>query len=90
MKSKQVTQGKSTKRYHSAEFKDQALMRMEQEGAAATARVLELKPTQQLYAWRSAKKLRGQTSEEQRLMQSDYARLKRIEVAQADRVSRDT
>jgi len=67
---------KTGRQRYSAEFKDQALRRAEQEGVAVAARDLGLMPAQ-LYAWRTQGRRRGQTSEEQRLQQSELARLKR-------------
>lgn len=80
MKSK-VT-GKQKRKQYSPEFKQQALLRAEQDGVAVTAAELGLNDNQ-IYAWRAKVKLLGQTSEEQRLMQSDHARLKR-EVARLE------
>jgi len=72
---------KSRKRY-SAEFKQQALARAAKDGVAMAAKDLGL-PEAQLYAWRSKERLVSQTSEEQRLLQSEHARLKR-EVARLE------
>jgi transposase len=47
-----------------------------------TARELKLHESQ-LYAWRARKRLHGQSSEEQRLLQAEQARLKR-EVARLE------
>ena len=67
---------KQVRQRYSPEFKQQALARAAQEGVAMTARDLGL-PESQLYAWRTKAKVMGQTSEEQRLQQSEHARLKR-------------
>jgi transposase len=80
MKSKAVV--KQVRQQHSAEFKRQALIRAEQDGVAVTAKELGLHESQ-VYAWRAKAKLAGQSGEDQRLMQSDHARLKR-EVARLE------
>jgi transposase len=80
MKSQSVKQ--QIRKQYSAEFRQQALARADQDGVAVTARDLGLHESQ-LYAWRAKARLAGQTSEEQRLMQSDHARLKR-EVARLE------
>jgi transposase len=67
---------KQVRQQHSAEFKKQALIRAEQDGVAVTAKELGLHESQ-LYAWRAKAKLAGLSSEEQRLMESSHARLKR-------------
>jgi len=79
MKSQSVK--KQVRKQYSAEFRQQALARADQDGVA-TAKVLGLHESQ-IYAWRAKAKLVDQTSEEQRLMQSDHARLKR-EVARLE------
>jgi transposase len=76
MKSKVVKQSKSVKQRHSAEFKREALQRMERDGATVAARDLGLHASQ-LYAWRQAKRLEAASPDEQRLMQAENARLKR-------------
>ena len=76
MKSKTKTVVKQARKRYSAEFKQQALARAAQNGVAMAAKDLGL-PESQLYAWRSKARLVGQTSEEQRLQQSEQARLKR-------------
>jgi transposase len=80
MKSKQVV--KRVRKQYSGEFKKAALIRAEQDGIGVAAKDLGLQENQ-LYAWRSKAKLAGQGSEEQRLMQSEHARLKR-EVARLE------
>lgn len=80
MKSKQVV--KQVRKQYSGEFKKAALIRAQQDGVAVTAKDLGLQESQ-LYAWRAKAKLASQGSEEQRLMQSDHARLKR-EVARLE------
>ena len=80
MKSQSVK--KPVRKQYSAEFRQQALSRADQDGVAVTAKELGLHESQ-LYAWRAKAKVAGQTSEEQRLMQSDHARLKR-EVARLE------
>ncbi len=78
---KQVVQ-KATRKQYSREFKQQALQRAERDGVAQAAQDLGLQEGQ-LYAWRAKVKREGQTSEEQRLLQSEHARLKR-EVARLE------
>jgi transposase len=82
MKTKSKTVGKQGRKRHSPEFKQQALARAAQDGVAVAAKDLGL-PESQLYAWRAKARLAGQTSEEQRLQQSEHARLKR-EVARLE------
>lgn len=82
MKAKSKTVGKQERKRYSPEFKQQALARAAQDGVAVAARDLGLQESQ-LYAWRSKARLMGQTSEEQRLQQSEHARLKR-EVARLE------
>ena len=72
---KQVGQ-KATRKQYSREFKQQALQRAERDGVAQAAQDLGLQESQ-LYAWRGQAKREGQTSEEQKLLQSEHARLKR-------------
>ena len=74
MKNKQVE--KQVRRRYSAEFKKQALMRAERDGAAVAAKDLGLSPNQ-LYTWRMKERAIGQVSEERRLAQSENAGLKR-------------
>lgn len=75
MKAKQSAEKKARKRY-SAEFKEQALKRAEQEGVAVAARDLGLAESQ-IYVWRQKRRLEGLTTEEQKLQQAELARLKR-------------
>jgi len=82
MKTKIKTVVKQVRKRYSPEFKQQALARAVQNGVAVAAKDLGL-PESQLYAWRTKAKLIGQTSEEQRLQQSEHARLKR-EVARLE------
>ena len=82
MKTKIKTVVKQVRTRYSPEFKQQALARAVQNGVAVAAKDLGL-PESQLYAWRTKAKLVGQTSEEQRLHQSEHARLKR-EVARLE------
>lgn len=76
MKTKSKVVVKQVRTRYSAEFKQQALARAAQEGVAMAAKDLGLLESQ-LYGWRAKAKLVGQTSEEQRLQQSEHARLKR-------------
>ena len=80
MKSQSVK--KQVRKQYSPEFRTQALARADQDGVAVTAKELGLHESQ-IYAWRAKAKLAGQTGEEQQLMQSDHARLKR-EVARLE------
>ena len=82
MKTKIKTVVKQVRKRYSPEFKQQALARAVQNGVAVAAKDLGL-PESQLYAWRTKAKLVGQTSQEQRLQQSEHARLKR-EVARLE------
>lgn len=81
-KSKTKTVVKPERQRLSPEFKQQALARAAQEGVAVAAKDLGLQESQ-LYAWRAKARLVGQSSEEQRLQQSEHARLKR-EVARLE------
>ena len=80
MKSKKVE--KQIRKQYSAEFKKEALLRAERDGAAVAARDLGLNVSQ-LYSWKAKERASGQLSEEQRLAQSENARLKR-EVARLE------
>jgi transposase len=80
MKSKTVI--KEVRKQYSPEFRQQAVVRADQDGVAVTAKELGLHESQ-LYAWRAKARLAGQTNEDQRLMQSDHARLRR-EVARLE------
>ena len=82
MKTKIKTVVKQVRKRYSPEFKQQALARAVQNGVAVAAKDLGL-PESQLYAWRTKAKLVGQTSQEQRLQQSEHAGLKR-EVARLE------
>lgn len=74
MKSKKVE--KQVRNRHSPEFKKEALLRAERDGAAVAAKDLGLNVSQ-IYGWRAKDRASGQVSEEQRLAQSENARLKR-------------
>lgn len=76
MKAKTKTPTTVSRTRYSAEFKQQALARAAQDGVAVTAKDLGLQASQ-IYAWRSRARLEGQSSEEQRLLQSEHTRLKR-------------
>lgn len=67
---------KSERKRHSAEFKQQALLRAVKDGVPTAARELGLEPAQ-LYAWRTKSQQQGQDDEVQRLQQAENARLKR-------------
>ena len=74
MKAKKAV--KKTRNQYSPEFKKQVLDRAEKEGIATVARDLGLKESQ-LYSWRQKRRLEGLTTEEQKLQQSELAKLKR-------------
>nr|WP_232831462.1 IS3 family transposase [Peristeroidobacter agariperforans] len=74
MKGKKIE--KQVRKQYSPEFKKEALLRAEREGAAVAAKDLGLNVSQ-LYSWRAKDRASGQVSEEQRLTQSENARLKR-------------
>lgn len=76
MKTKTKPPAKASRARYSTEFKQQALARAAQDGVAAAAKDLGLQESQ-IYAWRAKARLEGQTSEEQRLLQSEHARMKR-------------
>ncbi len=76
MKTKSKAVVRQVRTRYSPEFKQHALVRAAQEGVAVAAKDLGLQESQ-LYGWRAKAKLIGQTSEEQRLQQSEHARLKR-------------
>ena len=82
MKTKIKTVVRQIRKRYSAEFKQQALARVAQEGVVVAAKDPGLQESQ-LYAWRTKAQLIGLTSEEQRLAQSEHARLKR-EVARLE------
>ena len=67
---------KKSRKQYSAEFKEQALKRAEQDGVARAAKDLGLAESQ-LYNWRQKKRQEGQTTEDQKLQQAELARLKR-------------
>ena len=73
---------KQVRNQHSDEFKQQAVLRAAQDGVGVVAKDLGLAESQ-LYAWRAKTRLSGQMSEQQRLEQSEHARLKR-EVARLE------
>jgi len=82
MKGKTKTLAKASRNRYSSEFKQQALARAEKDGVAVAARDLGLQESQ-IYAWRTKARADSQTSEEQRLLQSEHARLRR-EVARLE------
>ena len=61
---------------YSSQFKDQALERAEKDGVSQVAKDLGIGESV-LYAWRSKKRLGGNSIENQKLQQAEYARLKR-------------
>lgn len=67
---------------HSAEFKKQAMERVDKDGVVIAARDLGLDRSQ-LYAWRTRARQQGQNDEKHRLAQAEAARLKR-EVARLE------
>jgi len=80
MKAKKAV--KKGRNQYSPEFKKQVLERAEKDGIPATARDFNLKESQ-LYSWRQKRRLEGLTTEEERVQQSELARLKR-EVARLE------
>ena len=74
MKAKKAV--KKARNQYSPEFKKQVLDRAEKEGIATVARDLGLKESQ-LYSWRQKRRLEGLTTEEEKLQQSELAKLKR-------------
>ena len=80
MKAKKAV--KKGRNQYSPEFKKQVLDRAEKDGIPATARDFNLKESQ-LYSWRQKRRLEGLTTEEERVQQSELARLKR-EVARLE------
>ena len=81
MKAKKAV--KKGRNQYSPEFKKQVLERAEKDGIPATARDFNLKESQ-LYSWRQKRRLEGLTTEEEKVQQSELARLKR-EVARLKR-----
>ena len=71
MKSRRVK-----RRHYSSEFKDRALLRVEQEGVAQVARDLGVSESM-LYNWRTKQRTTGQPFELQKQQQAELARLKR-------------
>ncbi|MCE3043373.1 transposase [Legionella sp. 16cNR16C] len=67
---------KTTRKKYSAQFKDQALERVAQEGVPQVAKDLGLAESQ-LYSWRAQRKQCGSSLENQKLQQAELARLKR-------------
>ena len=67
---------KSIRRKYSPQFKNQALERAEKDGVAQVAKIVGIAEAM-LYSWRAKKKLGGNTLEEQKLQQTEIARLKR-------------
>jgi len=80
MKAKKAV--KKGRNQYSPEFKKQVLERAEKDGIPATARDFNLKESQ-LYSWRQKRRLEGLTTEEEKVQQSELARLKR-EVARLE------
>jgi transposase len=80
MKAKKAV--KKGRNQYSPEFKKQVLDRAEKDGIPATARDFNLKESQ-LYSWRQKRRLEGLTTEEEKVQQSELARLKR-EVARLE------
>ena len=74
MKSRKLE--KPVRKRYSAEFKKEAVLRAERDGAVAVAKDLGLNVSQ-LYSWKAKAQADSQVSEEQRLMHSENARLKR-------------
>ena len=73
---KQAVNQKEKRTRHSEEYKQHALARAERDGIAAAAQALGLHESP-LYTWRARRKLEASGGDEQRLLQSEHARLKR-------------
>ena len=73
---KNQAEAKPARRRYSTEFKQQALLRAINDGVGTAARDLGLEPAQ-IYAWRARSRLEGRSEEEQRLLHSEQAQLKR-------------
>ena len=84
MKGKTKPAAKASRNRYRTEFKQQALARAQKDGVgvAVAAKDLGLQQSQ-IYAWRIKAQALSQTSEEQRLLQSEHARLRR-EVARLE------
>jgi len=64
------------RRKFSAQFKDQVLERAEKDGVAQTAKDLGISESI-IYSWRAKQRKYGQPLEEQKVQQSELARLRR-------------
>jgi transposase len=82
MKRQSKRETKQARNHYSAEFKAEAVRRSERDGVPVAARELKLHPSQ-LYAWRGKQRMTGQSSEDQRLIYAEQARLRR-EVARLE------
>lgn len=82
MKSKTTSKTKQVRKRYTEEFKRQALTRADKDGVAVAAKDLGLAESQ-LYAWRLRARVDDQTTEEQKLIQAEHAKLKR-EVARLE------
>ena len=67
---------KPIRKKFSAQFKDQALALAEKQGVAKAAKDLGIDPAM-LYSWRTKKRQRGDSIENQKLLQAETAKLKR-------------
>lgn len=67
---------KITRNKYSSQFKDQAVERAEKDGVPQVAKDLGIAEAM-LYSWRAKKRQGGDSLENQKLQQAEYARLKR-------------
>jgi transposase len=74
-KKEEITARSAYKRY-TAQFKEQALERVDRDGIAKVAQDLGLAEAT-LYAWRAKRRQTGQPFEDQKFQQAEMARLKR-------------
>ena len=74
---------KAIRKKYSAQFKDQALQRVEKDGVPQVAKDLGISEAM-LYSWRTKQREGGQPLEKQKLQQAELARLKRENARLAD------
>ena len=74
MKSKNIE--RSSRKKHSAQFKEQAILLAKKDGVPKVAQDLGIAPSM-LYSWRAKLEPSGQSFEAQSLQQTELARLKR-------------
>lgn len=76
MKGKTKPAAKAGRNRYSTEFKQQALTRAEENGVVVAAKDLGLQESQ-IYTWHIKARTESQATEEQRLLQSEHALLRR-------------